>query len=111
MLLDEVDNNFELLFNEFKTCTDNKECTQCFTNYFKLEYSQHKHHCATHYRKIVGINTNMYVESFHQTLKYLYMKGKINQCVDKCVHLLIKTAKDKAFERQIKLEKEYTHIF
>ena len=47
----------------------------------------------------------MYVEAFHQILKYLYMKGKINQCVAICVHLLMKIAKDKAFERQIKLEK------
>ena len=33
------------------------------------------------------------------------MKGKINQHVDKCIHLLMKIPKDKAFERQIKLEK------
>ena len=55
--------------------------------------------------KTVGINTNMYVEAFHHTLKYLHMKGKLNQCVDKCVHLFMKIAKDKAFERLIKLEK------
>ena len=36
------------------------------------------------------------------------MKGKINQCVNKCVHLLMKIGKEKAFERQIKLEKEKT---
>ena len=42
-LLDEDDNNFELLFNEFKTRTVNNESTQCFAKYFKLEYSQHKH--------------------------------------------------------------------
>ena len=51
------------------------------------------------------INTNMYVEPFHQTLNYLYMKGKSNRRVDKCVHLLMKIVKDKAFERQMKLEK------
>ena len=53
--------------------------TQCFAKYFKLEYNQHKHQCATRYWKIAGINTNMYVEAFHHTLKCLYMKGKINQ--------------------------------
>ena len=73
-----------------------QESTKCFTKYFKLEYSQHKHQCATRYAKIAGINTNMYVEAFHQTLNYLYMKVKINRCVDKCVHLLMKIAKDKA---------------
>ena len=102
-LLDEDDNNFELLCNEFKTCTTNNERTNCFAKYFKLEYSQHKRQCTTCYRKIVGINTTMYIEAFHKTLNYLYMKGKINWRVDKCVHLLMKIAKDKAFERQIQL--------
>ena len=58
--------------------------------------------------KTAGNNTNMYVEVFQHTLKYLYMKGKINRSVDKCIHLLMKIAKDKAFERLIKLEKGKT---
>ena len=103
-LLDKSD----LLFNVLKTCTDNNESTQCFAKYFKLEYSQHKHQCATGCGKIAGINTNMYVEVFHQILNYLYMKAKINGRVNKCVHLLMKIAKDKAFERQIKIEKGKT---
>ena len=36
------------------------------------------------------------------------MKGKVNWCVDKCVHLLMKLAKDKDFERLIKYEKGKT---
>ena len=36
------------------------------------------------------------------------MKCNINQRVDKCIHLLMKTAKDKAFERLIKLVKGKT---
>ena len=39
------------------------------------------------------------------------MKGeisKINRRVDKYIHLLMKIVKDKAFERQIKLEKVKT---
>ena len=36
------------------------------------------------------------------------MKGKINRSVDKCIHLLMKIAKDKALERLIKLEKGKT---
>ena len=51
----------------------------------------------------------MHVEPFHPTLKYLYMKGKINRCVDKCAHLLMMNiTKEKAFERLIKLEKGNT---
>ena len=49
-----------------------------------------------------------YVEAFHHILKYLYMKGKINQHVNKCIHLLMKIAKDKAFEGLIKLKKGKT---
>ena len=77
-LLDEDDNNFELLFNEFKTRTVNNESTQCLTKYFELEYSQHKHQYATRHGKITGIDTNMYVEVFHQPLNYLCMKEKIS---------------------------------
>lgn len=57
------------------------------------------------YRKKAGINTNMHVESFHRLLKYVYMKGKVNKRVDKCLHLLLKIARDKAYERLIKSEK------
>ena len=108
-LLDEEDDNkFELLFNKFMTLIDNNQSTQRFAKYFKQEYSQRKHQWATCYRRTAGINTNMYVEAFHHTLKYLYMKGKINRRVDKCIHILMKIAKDKAFERLIKLEKGKT---
>ena len=36
------------------------------------------------------------------------MKGKISRHVNKCIYLLMKIAKDKAFERLIKLEKGKT---
>ena len=29
------------------------------------------------------INTNMYVEAFHRVLKRVYLKGKVNKCLDK----------------------------
>ena len=47
----------------------------------------------------------MHVENFHRLLKYVYMKGRINKRVDKCIHLLLKIARDKGFECLIKLEK------
>ena len=86
------------------TLIDNNKSTR-FAKYFKQKYSQHKLQCTTCYQKTAGINTNMYVAAFHHILKYLYMKGKINRSVDKCIHLLMKIAKDKAFERLIKQEK------
>ncbi len=47
----------------------------------------------------------MYVESFHRVLKYIYLKGKTNKRVDKCLQVLMKYARDKTFDRLIKLEK------
>ncbi len=47
----------------------------------------------------------MYVESFHKVIKYMYLKGKTNKRVDKCIQMLMKYERDKIFERLIKLEK------
>ena len=33
------------------------------------------------------------------------MKGKVNKRVDKCVHILMKIARDKAYKRLVKLQK------
>ena len=41
---------------------------------------------------------------FHRTLKYIYMKGRINIRMDKCIQVLLNLARDKAFERLVKLE-------
>ena len=56
--------------------------------------------------KGAGINTNMYVEAFHNTLKQVYMRGRVNKC--KCLHLLLRLARDKAFDCLVKLEKGKT---
>jgi hypothetical protein len=50
----------------------------------------------------------MFVEAFHNTLKQVYMQGRVNRRVDKCLHVLLQLAQDKAFERLIKLEKGKT---
>ena len=51
------------------------------------------------------MNTNMYVEAFHRVLKHIYLKGRINKRLDKCIHVLLKVARDKGFERLLKIEK------
>ena len=61
-------------------------------------------HAACYHRE-APINTNMYVEAFHRTLKYTYLKGKVNKRMDKCLYMLLKFARDKGFERLVKLEK------
>ena len=47
----------------------------------------------------------MYVEAFHHVLKYIYLNGKVNKRVDKCIHTLLKITRDKTFERLIKMTK------
>ena len=47
----------------------------------------------------------MYVEAFHRVLKYVYMKGKVNKRLDNCLYVLLKLARDKGFDRLIKIEK------
>lgn len=79
--------------------------TKEFCRYFQAYYCNRKEQWASCYRKSAGINTNMYVESFHKVIKYLYLKGKTNKRVDKCIQVLLKYERDKGFERLIKLEK------
>jgi len=38
-------------------------------------------------------------------LKYIYLKGRVNKHLDKCIGILMKLARDKGFERLVKLEK------
>ena len=57
------------------------------------------------YRKGTLLNTNMFIVAFHMVLKYVYMKGKVNKRMEKCIFVLLKLTRDKGVERLIKLEK------
>ncbi|XP_065682353.1 uncharacterized protein LOC136095554 [Hydra vulgaris] len=57
------------------------------------------------YRVGEGINTNMFVEAFHRTFNYNYLKGKYNKRVDTVLVNLFKFSRDKLFSRLIKLTK------
>ena len=86
--------------------------TQQFAQYFQQFYYFRAKQWALCYRQKSGINTNMYVEVFHHVLKYIYMKGRVNKRVYKCVDMVKKIARDKAFDRLIKLQKgKFTHKF
>ena len=76
-----------------------------FYKYFSQEYLSRSSQWALSSRKKAGINTNMFVESFHRVLKYGYQKAKVNKRMDKTIHLLLKYARDKLFDRLIKTEK------
>ncbi|XP_071500312.1 uncharacterized protein [Diadema antillarum] len=104
-LLDEPDVvKFEAMLGQVTTDLLGDEGTRRFGEYFR-SYVDRKSQWAVCYRKGSGINTNMYVEAFHHSLKYIYMKGFANRRVDKCVSLLMEFVKDKTFDRLVKLQK------
>ncbi len=105
-LMDETDETkFEDMLQKTIEQMLNSDNSREFGEYFETYYSKRKAQWASCYRKSSGINTNMYVESFHKVLKYIYFKGKTNRRVDKCIQILLKYDRDKAFDRLIKLEK------
>ena len=79
--------------------------TRSFGKNFEKYYAKIKEQWAMCYRVDCTLNTNMYVEAFHRVLKHVYMKGKVNKRLDKCIFVLMKLARDKGFERLVKLEK------
>ena len=78
---------------------------QRFLDYFQRYYVQRTSQWASCYRQGKHVNTNMYVESFHRLLKVVYLDSKQNRRVDHLIHILLKIARDKVFERMLKVEK------
>lgn len=60
------------------------------TNAFEKHYSRRPECWAYCYWLRLGINTNMYLESFHKILKHIYLEGKRVKRLDKTIHALIK---------------------
>lgn len=109
ILLEETDEKkFESLLSATKDQLSNSPETKDFSAYFISYYAKRKHQWASCYRKYSGVNTNMYVEAFHRVLKHVYMKGNSNKRIDKCIHVLMKYERDKAFQRLIKVERGKT---
>ena len=106
VLLEEQDNEkFQrLLEGASKQWQENPKLEK-FYKYFSQEYLNRYSQWSKSYRKKAAINTNMFVESFHRVLKYVYQKGKVNKRMDKTIHLLLKYARDKLFDRLVKIEK------
>jgi len=52
----------------------------------------------------------MFLESFHRTLKVVYLEHKQNRRIDFLLNTLLKIARNKVFEQLTKLEKgKHTH--
>ena len=106
VLLEEPNKSkFQQLLDETITQLLNSKATERFGKYFSSHYASTKEQWAACYRADASVNTNMYVEAFHRVLKYIYFKGRINKRLDKCLQVLLKLARDKGFERLVKLEK------
>ncbi|XP_025415308.1 uncharacterized protein LOC112687015 [Sipha flava] len=97
--------------DEFKTCQDQvindllkDEDTHAFGIYFKDSYSKRSEVWAYCYRLKKGINTNMYLESFHKVLKH-YLEGKKCQRLDKIINSVMKINRDIILKRLIKISK------
>lgn len=50
--------------------------TQEFGTYFKTQYMNPAYEWVYCNRKLAGINTNMYLDSIHKMIKYIYLKGR-----------------------------------
>lgn len=106
VLMEESDiNKFKTLLKKTIKQLSDSPATINFCKYFSTYYVKRMEEWAVCFRKSANINTNMYVESFHRTLKYVYMKGRVNKRIDNLIHILMKVSRDKAFERLCKLEK------
>ena len=73
--------------------------------YFEREYASRPREWASCFRVGTTANTNMFVESFHRTLKEIYLERKQNRHVDHLLFTLRKISRDKAYRQWIKAEK------
>ena len=106
VLMDETNKDkFEVLLDRTRRELLASAKTKSFGKYFEKYYAKIKEQWAVCYRADSTLNTNMYVEAFHRVLKHVYMKGKVNKRLDKCIFILMTLARDRGFERLVKLEK------
>lgn len=76
-----------------------------FCQYLQANYCNRPEQWAPCYRVGTPVNTNMAIEAFHRTLKVVYLSHKQNRRVDSLLSILLRIARDKVYERLIKLEK------
>lgn len=99
---------FEQMLTEFLSTLEASSGTAAFLEHFQRTYANRPKQWAACYRRGAGINTNMFLESFHKLLKDFYMGGKFNKRVDTCINVLLKVTRDIAFDRLMKSQKGKT---
>lgn len=75
-----------------------------FTEYFRKIYCGRVDQWATCHRIGTPANTNMHIESFHRSLKVVYLDGKHNRRVDSLVHGLFRLARHLMHNQLSKVE-------
>lgn len=80
---------FTKMQDEFVKDRKKTKATKVFGEYFETNYSKRAKEWAGCYRQYTYINTNMYLESMHKTLKYsVYEKKKIRR-LDHAISLIM----------------------
>ena len=96
---------FRKMLQNFITELESDVSRTPFSHYFKSYYAKRCEQWAYCYRAGTPVNTNMTIESFHRLLKVVYLDSKHNRRIDHLLSVLLKIARDKAFERLIKYKK------
>ena len=76
-----------------------------YFEYFKRNYAGRCEQWAACYRIGCIANTNMFAESFHRLLKFVYLDGKQNRRVDTLLNTLLRIARNLIYEQITKEEK------
>ncbi|GFY13784.1 uncharacterized protein TNCV_4961531 [Trichonephila clavipes] len=97
---------FSNLMKQFIEDLLNDPDTSEFGKYFQQNYAQRPEKWAYCYRKGLGINTNMYLESLHKKIKYHYFDGKHTKRLDVAIDGLLKLVRDLIIQRLIKVTKK-----
>ncbi|KAJ8958365.1 hypothetical protein NQ314_006426 [Rhamnusium bicolor] len=105
-LLQETDINvFNVMCHNLLSSLLSNHDTIEFGLYFQNYYANNTKAWAYCCRINSGINTNMFIERMHRTLKYIYLGGKVNKCLDKAINVLMKFVRDKLFDKLIVINK------
>ncbi|KAE8739140.1 hypothetical protein FOCC_FOCC015369 [Frankliniella occidentalis] len=96
------ESEFNLALDTFTKKYGNFKMTKLFISYFKATCVPKKMKWAKCYRRFPhgNVETTMYVESFHNILKTIYLKRKPNKRIETLVNLLLEVEEDYYTRRQ-----------
>ena len=87
ILMQDDEKEFRFILQQLILYVDN--CEPLFANYFRQNYCNRICEWASCFRAKTIVNTNMFVESFHRTLKIIYLNQKQNRRIDLLVHDMV----------------------